>query len=338
MAATLEDIQRIIDRQTKDLEEKFSEKLQALRDDVSSVRDTVQNISVDIADLKERTQSLEQTTSRLTDKHTELTDDVEDLQEELRELRDRYAEELDKLEAFSRRDNLRLFGIAETPGETFDSCAAKVAEHLQNTVPGKTWCEDDFVRVHRLGKNPSFADMARDTPRSRPMIVKFARWKDKMAVLTKGRDALKKKGINVAGDLTTRQHDQIRIHREKGLRAYYKGNKLVVAGPLQDANRNDNRNRDRADNFIRRRPPPDNSEAEILFPQQRHGLLLHSDQAASGVSARDTRDTIPGLHGDPTPRTPKRPRRSTPSPTISSLQSVFESSQPTNNGVTSANQ
>ena len=65
------------------------------------------------------------------------------------------------------------------------------------------------------------------------MIVKFTRWSDKMDVLTKGREALKKKGLTVAGDPTTKQQNTIREHRQRGLRAYYKGNRLVVAGPLQ---------------------------------------------------------------------------------------------------------
>ena len=54
-----------------------------------------------------------------------------------------------------------------------------------------------------------------------------------MDVLTKGREALKKKGLTVAGDPTTKQQKPIREHRERGLRAYYKGNRLVVTGPLQ---------------------------------------------------------------------------------------------------------
>ena len=64
------------------------------------------------------------------------------------------------------------------------------------------------------------------------MIVKFTGWSDKIDVLTKGREALKKKGLTVAGDPTTKQQKPIREHRERGLRAYFKGNRLVVTGPL----------------------------------------------------------------------------------------------------------
>nr|KAG5685965.1 hypothetical protein BaRGS_017404 [Batillaria attramentaria] len=193
-------------------------------------------IASDIAELKERTLTLETTFEKLSEKQEDVAESVEDLQEDLKDLQARYEEELDKLEAFSCRDNLRFFGLTETPGETFESCAAKVVECLQGTVPNKVWSEDDIVRAHRVGKKPDFASVAANrnqNAKPRPMIVKFTRWKDKMAILTKARPALKQKRIDVAGDLTQRQHEQIRLHRDKGVRAYYKGNKLVVAGPLQ---------------------------------------------------------------------------------------------------------
>nr|KAG5704247.1 hypothetical protein BaRGS_012535 [Batillaria attramentaria] len=202
-------------------------------------------IASDIAELKERTLTLETTFGKLSEKQEDVAESVEDLQEDLKDLQARYEEELDKLEAFSRRDNLRFFGLTETPGETFDSCAAKVVECLQGTVPNKTWSEDDIVRAHRVGKKPDFASVAANRDQNakpRPMIVKFTRWKDKMAILTKARPALKQKRIDVAGDLTRRQHEQIRLHRDKGVRAYYKGNKLVVAGPLQQRSNDDTDN------------------------------------------------------------------------------------------------
>ena len=55
----------------------------------------------------------------------------------------------------------------------------------------------------------------------------------KMHLLTKRRDGLKRQGIAVAGDLTTRQHSIIKQYRDDGIRAYYKGNQLVVGGQLR---------------------------------------------------------------------------------------------------------
>lgn len=62
------------------------------------------------------------------------------------------------------------------------------------------------------------------------MIVKFTRWSGKMDILRKGREVLKKKGVTVAGDPTTKQQNVMPEHRERRLHAHYKGNRLVVAG------------------------------------------------------------------------------------------------------------
>ena len=142
-------------------------------------------------------------------------------------------EKIDKLKRFSRRDNLKFFNIPQSTDEDYETCVMKVVSILQDTVPNRQWCRGDIVRArHRLGSNTS--DKSRNGfSKLQPVIVKFTRWSDKMDILTKGREALKKKGVTVAGDLTTKQQDTIREHRERGLRAYYKGNRLVMAGPLQ---------------------------------------------------------------------------------------------------------
>ncbi|KAL8564886.1 hypothetical protein ACOMHN_003732 [Nucella lapillus] len=61
----------------------------------------------------------------------------------------------------------------------------------------------------------------------------MSRWKDKMDIINSGGAALKKKGIKVASDLTTRQRAVLKEHRDRGLHAYYKAGKLTVTGPLR---------------------------------------------------------------------------------------------------------
>ena len=257
---TLDDLKQIIDMQTKTIEEKLSSQLGCLRAEISGLVSTVQNISLDVTDLKERTLGLENTYDKLSERQEVVAAAVGDLQEEVRVIEKRYEEELDKLEAFSRRDNLRFFGLPESQNETFETCAEKVVEVLQGTVPNKVWCVGDVVRAHRIGKRPTFASGAANRAhKPRPMIVKFTRWRDKMDILTKGRAALKPKGVDVAGDLTNRQQEEIRRYRDDGIHAYYKGNKLVVAGPLQQRNADDNNarynhcHRDGADSHMQQR-------------------------------------------------------------------------------------
>ena len=52
-------------------------------------------------------------------------------------------------------------------------------------------------------------------------------------MLTKGSGGLKRQGIAVAGDLTTHQRNITKQYPDDGIRAYYKGNQLVVGGRLQ---------------------------------------------------------------------------------------------------------
>ena len=81
---------------------------------------------------------------------------------------------IDKLEDFSRRDNLLFFGFAEQREE---DCADKVKRLICDTIlKGDTNAKNiEFIRVHRLGQYNS--------EYKRAIIVKFREYKDKMCVL-----------------------------------------------------------------------------------------------------------------------------------------------------------
>lgn len=221
---TLEDIQRIIDNQTAAFDEKFTN----IITEISTIKTSIQSLSCDVAELKQRTVAVEASCEKVQEKQDELQEVVEDLEEDIAQMKKEMNDELDKLEAISRRDNLKFFNIPESPDQRYESCADKVVNTLQNTVPDKTWSLDDIVRAHRLGTRT-----ASSVSKPRPMIVKMARWRDKMAIINSGREALKKKGIRVAGDLTTRQRAVLKEHRDRGMHAFYKAGKLIVTGPLR---------------------------------------------------------------------------------------------------------
>ena len=108
----------------------------------------------------------------------------------------------------------------------------KVVNILQDAVPNRQWRWGDIVHVHCFGSNTS--DNNRNGfSKPQTMIVKFTRWSGKMDILRKGWEVLKKKGVTVAGDPTTKQQNVMPEHCERRLHAYYKGNRLVVAGPVQ---------------------------------------------------------------------------------------------------------
>lgn len=108
-----------------------------------------------------------------------------------------------------RRDNLLFFGIQDAHDETWDqseSCIISLcSDKLQISIS-----KQDIERAHRLGR---FQD-----GKHRPIIVKFARFKDKCSILSAG-PKLKGSSISIREDFSAR----VRLARKK-LYAYAKQN------------------------------------------------------------------------------------------------------------------
>ena len=113
--------------------------------------------------------------------------------------------DLDDLQQYSRRNNLRIFGIPEKSDEQTDQLVCGVAEKIGVRITAQ-----DIDRSHRVGKRiqqstqgDSYAHAARNGQRSqpRPIIVKLISYKSKIAFI-KSRRKLKGSGIVVAEDLT----------------------------------------------------------------------------------------------------------------------------------------
>ena len=224
-----ETLQELFDKQEVRLQTFFKEKLdtrfRTLENQfVSKVEQSLSGVKNELQSLHDKTSRLEQNTLLEARKTNSAVNALED---RLTKISTDLEEKIDKLEAITRRDNLKLFNIWESPNESHEELVNKVVDVLNDCVPCKKWCPDDIVHARRLGNSNS------GNARPKPLIATFRMWSDKMDVLTKGREGLKKKGVSVAGDLTTRQQATIQEHRNRGLRAYYKGNRLVIDGPLQ---------------------------------------------------------------------------------------------------------
>ena len=191
------------------LAEKIDESMTAVKTEIEALyAKTCQLENYCCAALQE-TESTKAAVTELEDRLLKISADLDD--------------KIDRLEVFSRRDNLKFFNVPmSVSNENYADRVDKIVDILSDTEPGKTWCPDDITRAYRLGNSYN-------NDRAAPVIVTFAKWSDKMAVLTKGRVGLNRKGVRVAGDLTSKQQEQ----RNRGMHAYYKGNRLVVAGPLQ---------------------------------------------------------------------------------------------------------
>ena len=140
--------------------------------------------------------------------------------------------EIERLESFSRRNNLRFFIIPQPTSETGGDCTRTLVRTLNQFYPSKRWDEDDIERAHRTGSTVS------NSRRPRPIIARFFSWRDKMLVL-RDRDTRRRMGdrdMRVADDLTNNQHARLQKDREDGRHAYYKNGRLHTEVRQQNRN------------------------------------------------------------------------------------------------------
>ena len=111
----------------------FEQSIQEVKEQISSALDS---LVADDDDLKERTKATEEATVNMTMKNDEHRAAIDALENRMEEMKQRLDDKIDKLESFSKRDNLKFFNVAEsTEPENYDSCAKKILDLLQNCVP-----------------------------------------------------------------------------------------------------------------------------------------------------------------------------------------------------------
>ena len=117
---------------------------------------------------------------------TPLRNEIRDLKSELAIVRRKCNEN----EQYSRRANIRIFGIPEDKGE---DCMKKTLAFLNEQL-GLTFKESDIDRVHRVGRPRMNA--------TRAMIVKFMACRSKVQVLKIKKMKIAGKKIYINEDLT----------------------------------------------------------------------------------------------------------------------------------------
>lgn len=124
----------------------------------------------------------------------ELQSTVRQLQEELsskdkalEEMKSSIEIKLDEREQYSRRNNLRIFGISETEDENTDDLVMDVAKRV-----GVPILHHHLDRSHRLG---------RKSEQPRPIIVKFVSYANRREVFS-AKSKLKGTGVTIREDLT----------------------------------------------------------------------------------------------------------------------------------------
>lgn len=159
--------------------------------------------------------------SKLKTELNELKQELGQVIQENVELKDRVR----RLEDQSRRDNLMFFGIPETTegvNESWEDCENSIKESIELHT-GIDKSDVMIERAHRVGKKRRHRQQQQpvqdvntddNSAKARPVIVKFASWKQKTTVLQKMREA--QQGKQVKEDFS----QEVRNTRRK-LSAYY---------------------------------------------------------------------------------------------------------------------
>ena len=167
----LEMIRKIVKEEIKNHEEKVGEIIKAQLENTNNRRD---RISQDVVDM---TKSLEFTQEQLVEELAKLKNDVGKIQTDMKYIEDNLLDpeyvkgKLIELEDRSRRNNLRINGVEETPNETWDICEGKVQDIVKNKL-GIT-AEIEFDRCHRTGK------FTKNQAKRRTIVCRLLRFKDK---------------------------------------------------------------------------------------------------------------------------------------------------------------
>ncbi|KAE8750844.1 hypothetical protein FOCC_FOCC002272 [Frankliniella occidentalis] len=180
MAPSAKDKQTVGEMNKKDLVLLISECLKPVQESVKELKDEVKELRLEVDNLSY---------------------DLRQKDIVIAELRAR----LDESEQYSRRNNLRIFGVKEKSKENTDLLVMDVAKKI-----GVDISETQIDRSHRIGKPGT---------KPRPIIVKFVGYAPRRAMFT-AKKALKGTGITIREDLTQERLSLLRQTSE----AYYEKN------------------------------------------------------------------------------------------------------------------
>ena len=197
----------------------------------------IENSTRQLNDLKhslEYTQAQFKDTSVTVMAHGRSILDASETLNDLESQREETVNKMDYLENQSRRNNIRIEGIPDVPGETWEKTEATVRELFSSKLEldGPAIA---IERAHKVGnRHPAQGRNGEQSKRDRAICVKLISYKDKTAIL-KNAKKLKSTGIYINEDYSDRvlakrreQLPQLREARDSGKIAYFNYDKLVV--------------------------------------------------------------------------------------------------------------
>lgn len=194
---------------------------------LSSVNSRVDNLVKTVESIKS---SLEFTQKDIADFDPRLAEAEKELKSLQSSLEDQ-GSKMEYLENQSRRNNIRVSGIPEEPGETWE----KVEEKVKAAVKEKLDLDIDIERAHRVEKRKGGNSRRRDDQdKTRTIVCRLKSWKEREAVLRKARKD-KPQGLFISEDLAratlekrAAQVDKLKAAKQAGKTAYFILDRLII--------------------------------------------------------------------------------------------------------------
>ena len=180
--------------------ENIGTQINVLQDSVDRINQTVANLQSEFYRLKEDVRNTVEETNTLKTSVQFLNDEVETTKGKLRDDEEKTQEEMDHLrlqllnyEVYSRRENLRFYGIPETEEEESTETVLKAFLEKELNVDNAQYIE--FQRVHRVGKKD------RNTAKPRAIIARCLRFKDRENLFSFRRNINSQSNFGIGPDL-----------------------------------------------------------------------------------------------------------------------------------------
>ena len=200
-------------------------RLAKVEEENKQLRNTADSTEIELTDLK---QSLASTCSQVASN----SDELQKLNIEVQQLKCRNI----KLEAYTRRENIKIFNLPEivdeTPGDNENLVRAMFEEKVK--IGKEDVDEIRFERVHRL---PNRRNPYRSS-KPRPVIAKFSFYQDKQFVWSSVRK-LKDTGIGLSHDypkeideIHEKLYPLLKKAKSEKQQAFFKVDKLIINGQV----------------------------------------------------------------------------------------------------------
>ena len=227
-------LQQILDRL-----ERMETKLQTMEGTlgkISSLENAVNKIQANMESFNEKAKKMEETIHEIEAGLTFTNKDIEEIKRRENQTSDKIKGLEDQIlyqEVYSRRENLRLFGLPEEGHGSENTCEV-VYKFLENELELEDARNIEFQRVHRLGKKKA--------GQSRPIIVRFLRFPERELIFRNVRDLGEESDVKAYADFPKEIRDRrkklwpkLKQAREDGKVAFFdkrEPDKLYINGIL----------------------------------------------------------------------------------------------------------